>query len=219
MQLFRECWLIQKIYREFFQTSFSFIYLINEGCTVLIWNDACQTTFTELKKRLSTNPILRGANWALPFHISSDASDTAIGAVLGQQDGQAPYSIYYISKKLAPAKLNYTVIEKEFLAIVYSINKFRHYITGYPTFVHTDHSSIKYLMNKAITNPRITRWLLLLQEFDITIVDRPGKENVVAYFLSCFTNNDDNFPVEDSFLDEKMFAVSSHSPWYADVSN
>ena len=94
-----------------------------------IWNDACQTAFTEIKKRLSTTPILRGPNWALPFHISSDASDTAIGAVLGQQDGQALYAIYYISKNLAPAELNYTITEKEFLAIVYSINKSRHYIT------------------------------------------------------------------------------------------
>ena len=57
----------------------------------------------ELKKRMSTTPILRGANWSLPFHIYSDASDTAIEVVLGQQDGQAPYSIYYISKNLAPA--------------------------------------------------------------------------------------------------------------------
>ena len=127
-----------------------------------IWNDACQTMFTELKKRLSIDPILRGPNWVLPFHISSDASDTTIGAILGQQDGQAPYAIYYISKNLAPAELNYTVIEKEFLAIVYSIYKFRHYITGYPTFLHTDHSAIKYLMNKPVTNARITRWLLLL---------------------------------------------------------
>ena len=77
-----------------------------------IWNDECQTTFTELKKRMSTTPILRGANWVLPFHISSDASDTAIGAVLGQQDGQVPYSIYYVSKNLASAELNYTVTEK-----------------------------------------------------------------------------------------------------------
>ena len=117
-----------------------------------IWNDAFQIVFTELKKRLSAAPILRGANWALPFHISFDAFDTAIGEVLGQQDGQAPYEIYCISKKFAHAKLNYTVIEKDFLTIVYSINKFRHYITGYPTFVHTDHSCIKYLMNKHVTN-------------------------------------------------------------------
>ena len=183
------------------------------------WNDACQTAFTKLKNRLSTAPILRGPNWALPFHISSDASDTAIGLVLGQQDGQAPYAIYYISKNLAPAELNYTVTEKEFLAIVYSINKFRHYITGYPTFVHTDHSAIKYLMKKSITNARTTRWLLLLQEFDITIIDRPRKENVVANYLSRFTNSDNNLPIEDSFPDEHLFVVSAHSPWYAYVAN
>ena len=116
-----------------------------------VWNEACQTAFVKLKENLSTTPILRGPNWTLPFHISSDASDIAIGAVLGQQDGQVPYAIYYISKNLAPAELNYTVTKKEFLAIVYSINKFRHYITGYPTFVHTNHSAIKYLR----TNPSL----------------------------------------------------------------
>jgi hypothetical protein len=83
---------------------------------------------------------------------------------------------------MAPAELNYIVTEREFLAVVYGINKFRHYVTGYQTFIHTDHTSIKYLMNKPITNALVTRWLLLLQEFDITIVDRPGKENVVADF-------------------------------------
>ena len=63
---------------------------------------------------MSSAPILRGPNWALPFHISSDASNTAIGAVLGHQDGQAPYAVYYISKKLVPAELNYTITKKEF---------------------------------------------------------------------------------------------------------
>ena len=172
-----------------------------------VWNEECQTAFVKLKEKLSTAPILRGPKWTLPFHISSDAYDTTIGAVLGQQDGQVPYAIYYISKKLSPAELNYTVIEKEFLAIVYSINKFRHYITGYPKFVHTDHSAIKYLMNKPVTNSIVTKWLLLLQEFDITIIDKPGKENVVTDFLPHFTNSDDNLPVEDSFPDENLFAV------------
>ena len=77
---------------------------------------------------------------------------------------------------------------------------------------------IKYLMKKSVTNPRVTRWLLLLQEFDITIVDRPGKENVVVDFLSWLTP-DDNTLVDDSFPDEYLFAVSAHSPWYADIAN
>ena len=121
-------------------------------------------------------PVLRGPNWSLPFHISTDASDTALGGVLGQKENQQNYVIYFTSKNLTPPELNYTVTEKEFLAVVHSINQFRHYITGYEVFVHTDHSAIRFLMNKPITTGRITRWLLLLQEFNITIVDRPGKE-------------------------------------------
>ena len=78
--------------------------------------------------------------------------------------------------------------------------------------MHTDHSAIKYLMNKPVTNARVTRWLLLLQEFDITIINKPRKENVVADFLSRFTNSHDNFPIEDSFPDEHLFVVSAHSP-------
>ena len=59
-------------------------------------------------------PILRGPDWTLPFHISTDASDTAIGGVLGQKEGQSPYAIYFISKNLSPAELNYTVTKKNF---------------------------------------------------------------------------------------------------------
>jgi hypothetical protein len=155
----------------------------------------------------------------LPFHISSYASDIATGVVLGKQEDKYPYAIYYISKNMALAELNYTVTENEFLAVVYAINKFRNYITGYSTFIHIDHSTIKYLMKKPITNARVTRWLLLLQEFDITIVDRLGKENVVADFLSRLNKNDDNSPVDDSFPDQHLFAVSAHSPWYEGIAN
>jgi hypothetical protein len=183
------------------------------------WTDNCEFYFADLKHKLSTSPILRGPNWALPFHISSDASDTAISTVLGKQEDKDPHAMYYINKNMAPIELNYTVTEKELLAVVYAINKFSHCLTGYSTFIHIDHSTIKYLVNKPITIARVTRWLLLLQEFDITIVDRPGKENVVVDFLSRLNINDDNSPVDDSFLDEHLFAVFAHSPWYADIVN
>ena len=116
------------------------------------------------------------------------------------------------TKNLTPTVLNYTVTEKEFLDVVYVINKFQHYITGYSTFVHIDHSFIKYLMNKHVTNARVTSWWILLQEFDITIVNKPRKDNMLECFLSRVTNNSDDSPVEDSFPDEHIFAISSHSP-------
>ena len=107
-----------------------------------VWTDKCQSTFPDLKHKVSQAPILRGPDWSVPFHISSNASDIAIGVVLGQQEDSKPYAIYFISKNMSPAKLNYTETEKEFLVVIYAINKFRHYITGYPTFVHTDHTVI-----------------------------------------------------------------------------
>ena len=74
-------------------------------------------------------------------------------------------------------------------------------------------------MNKPITLGRITRWLLLLQEFDITIIDKPRKDNVVPSLLSRLNANGENLPVEDNFLDEHLFAISTLSPWYVDIAN
>lgn len=115
-----------------------------------------------MKEKLVQAPILRGPNWSLPLHISSDASDLAIGVALGQEENKQSYVIYYISKKNSFVELSYTVTEKDFLAVSFAINKFRHYMTGYEVFVHTDHSAMKYLMNKHLTSGIVMRWLLLL---------------------------------------------------------
>jgi hypothetical protein len=88
------------------------------------WDPQCQISFEILKQKLSTAPILRGPNWSLPFHICTDASDIALGVVLGQRENQVPYAIYFVSKNLSPVEINYTVTEKEFLAVVHAINKF-----------------------------------------------------------------------------------------------
>ena len=149
-----------------------------------IWDDACQNALDDLKLKLFDTPILRGPNWTLPFHISTNAYHSALGVLLGQKEGQQHYAIYFINKNLTPAKLNYAFTEKEFLAVIYAINKFHHYITGYDIFIHKDHSAIRYLMNKPITNGRITRWILLMQEFNVNVIDQPHKENQVADFLS-----------------------------------
>ena len=138
---------------------------------------------------------------------------------MGQLEYKKPYAIYYISKNVTPTELNYTVTKKEFLAVVHAINKFQHYITGYQVFVHIDHFAICFLMNKPITNGRITCWLLLLQEFDITIVDKPRKDNVVANIIYRLTIYDSCAPTKDYFLDEYLFAISTYSPWYADIAN
>ena len=107
-----------------------------------------------------------------------DTSDYAIGAILGQRADKKLNVIYYASKTLDSAQLNYATTEKEFLAVVFACDKFRSYIVDSKVIVHTDHASIKYLMEKKGAKPRLIRWVLLIQEFDLHIIDRKGVETL-----------------------------------------
>ena len=89
---------------------------------------------------------------------------------------------------------------------------------GCEVFMHTDHSTIRLIMNKPDTNGRVTQWLLLLQEFNITIIDQPSKENLVEDFLSHIQREDDTKPIDDTFPDEHIFIVSIQTPWFADIA-
>ena len=96
----------------------------------LIWGDRCQRSFEELKLFRTTAPILRAPNWQLPSEAMCDASDFAIGVVLGQKEDGKPYVIYHASKTLNEAQRNYTTTEKELLAVVFALDKFRAYLVG-----------------------------------------------------------------------------------------
>ena len=145
-------------------------------------------------------------DWTLPFEIMCDASDYAVGAVLGQRRDKHFHPIYYASKTLNDAQENYSTTEKELLAIVFAFDKFRSYLVFSKTIVYTDHSTIKYLFTKQDAKPRLIRWILLLQEFDIEIQDKNGAENVAADHLSrleCSTTSEsgeliinDHFPMK-----------------------
>ena len=130
--------------------------------------------------------------------------------------------IQYASKTLDNAKRNYATTEKEFLAVVFAYDKFSPYIVDSKVTIHTYHAAIKYLMEKKDVKPRLIRWVLLLQEFDLHIVDRKGAENPVADNLSRLENVlDDPLPIDDSFPDEQLNVINaSHTaPWYADYAN
>ncbi|XP_022004335.1 uncharacterized protein LOC110901879 [Helianthus annuus] len=159
--------------------------------------DECMKAFKQLKQRLIEAPILVAPDWALPFEIMCDASDYAIGVVLGQPREKHFHPIYYANKTLHDAQENYTTTEKELLAVVYAFDKFRSYLVLSKTIVYTDHAAIKYLFSKQDTEPCLIRWILLLQEFDIEIQDKKGALNVAADHLSRLEHGKSENSVEE----------------------
>ncbi|RVW84681.1 Retrovirus-related Pol polyprotein from transposon 17.6 [Vitis vinifera] len=146
-----------------------------------VWDETCQRSFEQLKQFLTTAPIVRAPNWQLPFEVMCDASDFAIRAVLGQREDGKPCVIYYASKTLNEAQRNYTTTEKELLAIVFALNKFRAYLVG--SFIIVS----------------------------LTIQDKKGMENVVADHLSrlAIMHNSHVLPINDDFPEESLMLLEN----------
>nr|GFB96149.1 reverse transcriptase domain-containing protein [Tanacetum cinerariifolium] len=166
--------------------------------TPFVFSKACIDAFETLKKKLTKAPILVALDWNLPFELMCDASDFAIGAVLGQQ--------------------------KEILAVVYAFESFWPYLVLSKSIVYMDHSALNYLLSKQDTKPRLLQWVLLLQEFDIIIRDKKGTENLAANHLSRLENPHkdvfENKDINENFLLETLGKISSGStPWFGDFAN
>ena len=131
----------------------------------------------------------------------TDASDFAVGAVLGQQKDKKRHVIYYASRTMDEAQCRYATTEKELLAIVYAFENFRSYLVGSKVIVHTDHTALRYLLTKKDAKPHLLRWILLLHEFDLEIKDNKGIENGVANHLSRMKIDEET--VLDDSLPEK----------------
>nr|GEX05776.1 reverse transcriptase domain-containing protein [Tanacetum cinerariifolium] len=141
-----------------------------------------------------------------PFELMCDASDYAIGAVLRQRVEKHFRPIHYVSKTMTQAETNYTITEKEMLAVVYAFEKFRSYLIMNKSIVYTDHSALKYLFSKKDIKARLLRWILLHQEFDFKVIDTKGAENYAVDHLSHLEN-----PYENQ--KQKFFKDVRHYFW------
>jgi hypothetical protein len=161
-----------------------------------VWGPEQASAFAALKLALSSAPVVRQPDLNAPFHLYTDASDIAVGAVLMQrfEDGLL-HPISFLSRKHTPAQANYNTTEREALAIVSALQEWRHYLGGAPmVHVYTDHDCLRYL-NKPVGGKaptgRLARWLSLAQNYNLDIQHIPGKDNVVADALS---RRDDSDP-------------------------
>ncbi|RDY10835.1 Retrovirus-related Pol polyprotein, partial [Mucuna pruriens] len=181
----------------------------------------CIEAFQELKNRLTSAPILQAPNWDLPFELMCDASNSALGAVLGQRAGVGlPVRVIaYASRTMDSVEQNYITIEKELLAIVFALDKFRSYLLGSKIIVFFDHAALRYLLKKPNAKSRLIRWMLLLQEFDVEIRDKKGAENSIADHLSRIEKESEPMPIRDEFPNEQLLHIKTAAPWFADICN
>ena len=148
-----------------------------------------------------------------------DASDYAVGAVLGQCRDKQHYAISYASKTLTGPQLNYATTEKELLAVVLAMDKFRSYLVGAKVIVYMDHAALKYLLTKKDAKPRLIYWILLLQKFDLEIRDKKGADNCVEDHLSRIQIQGSDLPINEYLRDDTLLKVTTSSPWYANLVN
>ncbi|GJW93548.1 reverse transcriptase domain-containing protein [Tanacetum coccineum] len=216
----------RRFIKDFSKISRPMTHLLEKN-TPFIFSEDCILAFQTLKKKLTEAPILIAPNWDQPFKIMCDASDYEICAVLGQRIEKHFRPIHYASKTMTEAESNYTTTEKEMLAVVYAFEKFRSYLIMNKSVVYTDHSALKYLFNKKDAKARLLRWVLLLQEFDFSVIDTKGAENYAADHLSRLENPYENVfdpkEINETFPLETLNTVTSHdnqsTPWFADIAN
>lgn len=168
-----------------------------------VWTKEANDAFLELKSALVSSPVLCSPNYDEKFSIQTDASELGIGAVLTQGEGENEKVISYMSMKLSAQQKKYSATERECLAVLEAIKKFRNYVEGVRFIVITDHASLIWLKNLKDPTSRLSRWALQLQAYDFELIHRKGKLNVVADALSRFIevvdSNHDGKTVDEKY--------------------
>jgi len=152
--------------------------------TDFYWGNKEQECFNILKNALCEEPVLQYPDFMKPFLLTTNASGTAIGAILNQGQIGKDHPINYASRVLNDAEKNYSTIEKELLAIVYAVQHFRPYLYGKKFLLITDHKPLTWLHKLKNLISRLTRWRIKLTEYDYEIIYKPREINANANALS-----------------------------------
>ena len=148
------------------------------------WNRECEDAFKNIQTILSNKPILMLPDLNLQFILRTDASDSGLGECLLQNHDGILHPVMFASRKLLPRECRYSIIEREYLSIVWSVSKFSRYLHGAKFIIQTDHKPLKFLKENRSVSMRLSRWDLALQAFHFQIEAIPGVLNGTADVLS-----------------------------------
>jgi hypothetical protein len=191
--------------------------ILNKYCH-FSWIEECHQSFDTLKQKMVTVNILVFPDWSKEFRVHVDASSISLGAVLAQpSEGDIIHPLAFASRKISTAEVNYTTTEREGLAMVYALQKFLHYLLGGHFKMFTDHSALKYLVNKPVLGGRICIRILLFQEYDFEIILKPGRMNKGPNHLSRLEHGEDPTSLEDALSDEKLLAIRNIDDHFVEI--
>jgi hypothetical protein len=165
-----------------------------------------------------TTPILVFSDWSQEFHVHVDASSIALGAVLAQpREGDIDHPLAFANRNLSIAEINYTTTEREGLAMVYVMQTFCHYLLGGHFKMFTDHSALKYLINKPVSGGQICRCLLLFQEYDFEIIFKLGRMGKGPDHLSRLEHGEEPTSLKDTLPDSHMLTIRKMYDHFTDI--
>jgi hypothetical protein len=184
-----------------------------------LWDEAAQRSFNALKHALATAPLRWPPNYNKDFLLYLAAVESTIGMVLVQEDDWfSEYVIYYLIQGLVGLELNYTHLEKLALAAVHAVQRFCHYVMFRKTTVVAIVNPFQYMLTRRVISRKISRWMVILQEFDLDFISAKSKKSLVfaELILELPVESGDVVP-EESPIQGDMFLIESSDPWYGDI--
>jgi len=190
-----------------------FSRLMKKG-TLFEWDQACSNAFESIKSYLTKPPVLAAPVPGKPLILYISAQERSVGALLAQENGKGKEnSLYYLSRMMTPNELKYSPIEKLCLALVFSIQKMKHYFQAHVVRLISKANPIKFVMSKPVLNDRLARWYLQFQQFEIVYVPQKAvKGQALADFLADHPIPDD-WELTDELPDEDAMVVEVQPPW------
>lgn len=173
------CNYYRKFINNFAKMAKSLYYLCSKDVPFL-WNNSCENAFNDLKKAITSPPVLAFPDFNETFVVHTDASNVAVGSVISQLDRP----IQFASRTLNSAQRNYSTIERELYAIIFALEVFRHYLLGFEFILYCDHKPLIYLFNSKRHESKMYRWRTQLSDYRFKILYKEGKQNGVADALS-----------------------------------
>ena len=187
--------------------------------TPLFWDEITDKCFDALKHALTHAPLLHLPNYNLNYFLYIAASHSTIRIVLVQEDEfSSEHVIYYLSQTLNPTELKYSHVEKLALATVQAIQRFSHYILLCKTTVISDCNPMIYILTKQLLGGKYSKWIVILQEFDLEFEKSNSKKSLVFVELMCdFPRAHMEIVAEEPIVDESLFQIFTLDPWYGDI--